>query len=121
MKRLWAIPRVRRVLLASVALWLLLGWFWGDDPLWTVVRALALPIFILMIVASLAWTNAVVRGARVTLGALLGGYCAYVLGGATVAVLATATVFAAFLAGCEYLMWRDARHEAGGSRTPPAA
>jgi uncharacterized membrane protein YqgA involved in biofilm formation len=112
-KLLLSNPRIVRVVIISVAAWLCIGWLLGDDWRWTLLRALGGTATI--IGAALLYTSnrPIVRVGRVTLGALLGGWCANTLGGDYRVGLATAAAFAALLIGAEYLIERDLRR-----RTP---
>ena len=105
-------PRVRRVSLVSVVAWLALGWLWGDELWWTIVRAFAATITILGIVASLRWVGLVPGLGRVVLGAVSGGWCAASLGGDGRVVVIVATVFAVALTVSEHTLVRDLRRSA---------
>ena len=104
--------RAARIALASIACWLLLGWFWGDDLPSTILRAFGATLNIFAIGALYAAQNPVARTFRVALGAVLGGWCAQILGGSTEEALAAAAAIGLVLVIGEYQIQRDLRRRA---------
>jgi hypothetical protein len=102
-------PGTARVAIASIVTWLLLGWVWGDDPLWTWVRAFGATATILGVAALYLATSPAVRVLRVVVGAMIGGLCAASLGGGSDVVLGAAASFAAFAVAMEYVIGRELR------------
>lgn len=110
--RVFSNPKTPRVVSFSIIVGLLLGWAWGDDWLWTVLRAFGLTVFCLGVAVLYAATSPIARIGRVALGTILGGMCARILGGETEAVLIVTAAFFVVLLGCEYLIERDGRRAA---------
>jgi hypothetical protein len=108
-KTLLSNPPTARVVIASIALWLFFGWVWGDDWRWTIFRAFGATLSIFAVAALYTSSRVEVRITRVAIGSLLGGWCAYALGGGAAVVSATAAVFGALSVGAEYLIGRDLR------------
>ena len=81
----------------SLAAWVFLGVAYGDDLLWTIVRAVLGTTTIFGLAMLNASRSPVARVSVVVIGTLLGAFCAASLGATTAATIAVATGFALVL------------------------
>ncbi len=102
-------PRVKRTLVVTFCLFILLGWAYGDPWDWTVLRAVLMPLTMVGILLLYSKNSVILSAARVVLGVLSGAWCAWSLGADGLTVSLAALGFGTAFIGSEYLIRRELR------------